>query len=50
MRSREQINLDIEAIKYEIKMARVEGNEQDVELLHEGLDELLEELHNDQTA
>lgn len=50
MRSREQINRDIEAIKYEIKMARVEGNEQDVEILCEDLDELLEELRNAQTA
>lgn len=50
MREVKIIKKDIEALKYEIRLATVEGNEQEVELLWQDLDDLLEELHNAQSA
>jgi hypothetical protein len=50
MRSIKVIQQDIAAIKVAIREARTEGNEQEVDLFYEDLDELQEELHSAQTA
>jgi hypothetical protein len=50
MRSKEEINRDIEALKYEIRLTMVEGGEREVELMSQELDELREELYRVQTT
>ena len=50
MRSKEEINSDIEALKYEIRLTMVEGGEREVELMSQELDELREELYRVQTT
>lgn len=49
MRTVEEIKLNIEALRQEIKYAQLEGQEQEVELMLAGLDELQEELWSAQT-
>lgn len=44
MRTVEEIKLNIEALRQEIKHAQLEGQEYEVELMLEELDELQEEL------
>jgi len=50
MRLIESIKTDISIVKAAIREAMAYGNEREVELFYEDLDELLEELHNAQTA
>ena len=50
MRSIEVINADIVSIKQSIREAAQDGNDREAELLYYDLDELLEELHDGQTA
>jgi hypothetical protein len=50
MRLIEDINSDIRSIKQSIREAMVDGNDREAELLYTDLDELLEELHDAQTA
>lgn len=49
MRTVEEIKLNIEALRQEIKYAQLEGQEYEVELMLEELDELQEELWSAQT-
>jgi hypothetical protein len=50
MRLIDSIHKDIRAIKQAIREAMQYGNEREAALLYEDLDELLEELHDAQTA
>lgn len=50
MRSAVTIERDIVTIKQAIREARADGNERELELFYQDLEELQEELHNAKTT